>query len=318
MVRRTPSAVLLVAVPLLAICTVGAVRAFLLERWAQAPLGPPQPLAVELIEPRGTALARPTRGMSVGRDGFGTVLSAPARRLVPSPTTVLAGGPTLTAEPVVAGQAAKFVRLFARLVPAPPSNDLVVSLLQEPPPRFGTIILRDGCLKLAEPGEPHALFPFGTKLYIDGEGYLTVGVIMNGTATNPRVGEAAWWQGGTQPLVEAGAVARIRAKCGPGAAKPVGLVQSVSASQAAADGYAARDLASMYGLAWPTALAKIRRCRLRLARNSGIDPLRMIGSPCGSTPPSPVDDPRSCPSGTSLSGGLCRTPSGHVRPIPEF
>jgi hypothetical protein len=210
------------------------------------------------------------------------------------------------------------VRLLARLAPMPPSDQLVVTTAEEPAPYFGTIFLRDGCLRLAEPGEPHVILPAGTKLYIDDEGFLTAGVIANGTATNPRLGEPAWWSGGDRLRVEAAAVERIVAKCGPGAARLIGLAQSVAASQAAADGAAARNLVSMYDLPWTTALTRARACRTRLARNSGIDPAKMLQNPCGSTPPSPVADPSLCPVGTSFIGSLCRTPTGHIRPIPAL
>lgn len=186
------------------------------------------------------------------------------------------------------------------------------------PHRFGTIILRDGCLKLAEPGEPHAILLSGTKLYVDDAGFLTVGVISNGVAISPRVGEPAWWPGETPQQISAAAAARIRAKCGPGTIKIIGFAQSVAASQAAADEIAARNLVNTYGLPWGTALAKTRACRARLTSNNQIKPSKMIESPCGTTPPSPVADPRSCPAGTSLTGGLCRTPAGYIRPVPAL
>jgi len=318
MLSRVQFVMMLVVVALLATSAGLAVLSMLPRKWFEAPPEPPRPLAVELIEPAATTLTRPTRGMTIGSDGFGTVLSAPERRLDPSPSPLPAGEPTLAAEPPVAAKVAGFVRLLARLAPVPPSNQLVNFSLEEPAPHFGTIILRDGCLKLAEPGEPHAILPAGAKLYIDDEGFLTAGLIANGTATNPRLGEPAWWTGGTRLRVDPAAVARVRSKCGPGAARIIGPGQSVAAGQGAADGAAARNLVNMYGLPWRTALTRVRDCRGRLAQNSGIDPLKMIENPCGSTPPSPVADPRSCPAGTSLRGGLCRTPSGHVRPIPAL
>ncbi len=318
MLPRVQFIMLLVAVAVLVIAAALAVLSMLPQKWLEAPPERPTPLAVELIEPGRTGLARPTRGMVVGRGGFGTILSAPGRQLVPSSQQPAAGEPTLAAEPPVAAQVAALVRLLARLATVPASKKLIISTLEEPPRHFGTITLRDGCLKLAEAGEPHAILPQGTKLYIDDDGYLTAGVIANGTATNPRLGEPSWWTGGTRLRVDTTAVARIRAKCGPGAARLIGPAQSVAASQAAADGAAARNLVNMYGVPWTTALAQVRNCRKKLAQNSGIDPLKMIENLCGSTPPSPVADPRSCPSGTSFSGGLCRTPAGHIRPIPAL
>ncbi len=307
-----------VVVALLAGSAILALLSLLPRQWLEAPPEPPKPLAVELIEPGRTGLARPTRGMSIGRGGFGTILSAPGRLLIPSLSPPAFGEPTLADEPPVAEEVAGLVRLLARLAPMPPSDRLVNFNAEEPSPQFGTIILRDGCLKLAGPGEPHAVLPAGTKLHLDDDGYLTAGIIANGAATNPRLGEPAWWPGEIRLPADATAVARIQAKCGPGAVRIVGLAQSVSASQAAADGAAARNLVDMYGLPWAAALSRVRTCRTRLAQDSGIGPLKMIDNRCGSTPPSPVADPRSCPAGTSLTGGLCRTPTGHIRPVPAL
>jgi hypothetical protein len=308
----------IVPVALLLVAGTLAIVSILPRSWFETPPEPPRPLAVELFEPVSVPLARPTRGMSIGRGGFGTILSAPARRLVPSPSHPILGEPALATEPPVAAQVGGLARLLARLAPMPPSNQLIVTTSEEPAPRFGTIILRDGCLRLAEPGEPLAILPAGTKLYIDAEGFLTAGVIANGAATNPRLGEPAWWPGEDRRQVDSTAVERIRSKCGPGAARLIGPAQSLAASQAAADGAAARNLVSMYGLPWTTALTQVRTCRERLAQNSGIDPLKMIHNPCGSTPPSPVADAGSCPAGTSFAGGLCRTSAGHIRPVPAL
>jgi hypothetical protein len=208
--------------------------------------------------------------------------------------------------------------LLARLAPVPPDDRLVTINLDEPSRRFGTLILRDGCLKLAEPGEPHAVLPAGANVYIDEAGFLTAGVSADHMETNPRIGEPAWWSEETPRHIDDAALAQLRAICGPGNATVVGMAQSVSVSQAAADGLAARNVVTMYGLPWIDALTQVRGCRARLAQSSGIDPARMIENPCGSTPPSPVADPRSCPPGTNLSGGLCRTPSGHIRPVPSI
>jgi hypothetical protein len=255
--------------------------------------------------------------MSIEPGGFGTILSAPGRPLIPSSALPRMGEPSLTGEPAVAAQVEGLVRLLARLSPVAPSDELIVGMPEEPPQYFARIILRNGCLRLDEPGEPHAVLPPGTSLYVDTEGFLSVGVA-NGAETNPRVGELAWWPGGTRIELDANAVAQLRVKCGPGAVQLVGLAQSVSASQAAADGAAARNLVGRYGLPWKTALEKARTCRVRLAQNSQIDPRQMIENACGNTPPSPVADPQTCPAGTSLTGGLCRTPAGHIRPIPQL
>lgn len=317
MVSRAHSVMIPLVVSLLAIAAALALFSMLPRKWFNAPPEPLKPLPVELIEPEGIAPAQPTRGMMVGSDGFGTILSAPGRRSGPSPSQA-AHPPRLRVEPPVAARVARLIRLLARLSPVPPSNQLIVVSFEEPPPYFSTIILRGGCLKLAEPGEPHAILPSGARLYVDDEGFLTAGVFANGTASNPRLGELAWWSRGKRTPVDAASIAQIRAKCGPGAIRLIGPAQSVSASKGAADEIAARNLMNRYGLPWATALAKTRACRDRLATNSGIDPAKMIYNPCGSTPPFPVANPGSCPAGTNFAGGLCRTADGHIRPVPAF
>lgn len=258
--------------------------------------------------------------MSVGRGGFGTIPSAPASQPVVPEQQSAAQEPMLTAEPPVPPQVAGLVRLLARLTPEPLSQEPILTTLEMPPRHFGTIVLRNGCLRLARAGEPHVVLPSFTKLYVDDYGFLKISTPASSAEMNPRVGEPAWWDGDGRRPLDAGALARIRAKCGRGPMTLVGHAQSVAASQAAADGAAARNLVNTYGLPWTSALAAARACRMRLAQNSGsaIDALKMVETPCGSTPPSPVVDPRSCPPGTSLTGAVCRTPAGHIRPIPTF
>ena len=310
----------LVPVTLLAIAAALVVLAMLPERWWRAPPEPPRPLGMELIAVDRTGRAKPTSGMSVGRDGFGTILTAPARQLAPARKEPAAQEPMLTAAPPVPAEVAGLVRVLARLTPELPSDELVMRTLDVPPRGFGTIVLRDGCLRLAGPGEPHVVLPSFAKLYVDKEGFLSIGTPASGSEMNPRVGEPAWWEGDSRWPLDATMVARIRAVCGPGPAKQIGFAQSVAASQAAADGAAARNIVNRYGLPWTDAIAAARSCRKRLVENSssGMDPLKMIENLCGSTPPSPVSDPRSCQSGTIFGGGLCRTPAGYIRPIPNF
>ena len=82
---------------------------------ADAPMSMPRsPLAIELIEPGRKAHARPIRGVTIGPGGLGTILSAPERRLFPSPLAV-APKSKLPAEPPVGAQVAGLAHLFARL-----------------------------------------------------------------------------------------------------------------------------------------------------------------------------------------------------------
>lgn len=315
MTRRVPFVMLLVAAALLAIGVVSTLR-FMFPPHRRNGLPDQQtPVAVELIEPGRASHSRPTRGMLIGHEGFGTILSAPERRLLRSARRQPAVASNAAVLPPVAARLAGLVRLVARVAPGS-SYDRQALRILEISRRFGTIILRDGCLRLAESGEPHVILPEGSKLYVDTNGFLTVGATANDMDTDARLGEPAWWEEQTRSRVGPGAIASIRARCGPGGAILIGSAQSVSATRDAGDEAAARIVVDRYGLDPATALAKVRHCRARLARSSGIDPRTMIDNPCGSTPPSPVGDPSKCPAGTSLRGGLCRTSAGHIRPIP--
>ena len=44
----------------------------------------------------------------------------------------------------------------------------------------------------------------------------------------------------------------------------------------------------------------------------------ITGAMVADSPPPPVMDASECPPGSSLSSGLCRTPEGHLRPLPEW
>lgn len=275
-----------------------------------------EPLQLELVEPAATQSSAKAQGMSVDGDGFGTVLDAPARRYEPSPdpprSEPKSGGPA------VAPEVAERIKLFARSIPPPATGELVLTTLEAHPPQFATVILRDGCLRLKQPGEPHAVFAPGTRLYIDDAGYLTIGNPANDPALDARVGELLWWGGGVTRVANEDTASQLRERCGPGAVKLLGFTSSAAASQAEGDGLAAANFDQMYGVGWKAALAYVRQCRERMQRSLGSSARPMVFNICGSTPPSPVANPAACPAGTSLSGGLCRTADGHVRPVPGF
>lgn len=319
--RRDRGAILL-ALALIAITVALVALAALPRDWFQPPVKAPRPPPVEFIAPDGATAPTPTKAMSVGPEGFGTILSAPPREL--QPTAELIGpSPQLFASnaPAIAPALGGLLRLVARIAPVPPSDQLVNFNPEAPGRDVARIILRDGCLRVAAPGEPHLILPAGTRLYVDEQGFLSLGIVSNSRA-NPRVGELAWWEGFPQPPVSPAVAARIRAQCGPGRVRFLTLAQSVSATQALSDAAAAKTFADRYGAPWRDALRSIQRCRAQMTKNlpsspSGEPPL-LIENMCGSTPPSPVADPRSCPPGTSFSGGLCRTPEGYVRPVPAL
>lgn len=290
--------------------------------WFEPPAKPRQPPAVEFIAPDGATAPAPIKGMSAGPEGFGTILSAPPRKLEPT-AELIEPGPQLFASnaPAIAPALGGLLRLVARIAPVPPSDQLVNFNPEAPGRDVGRIILRDGCLRLAAAGEPHVILPAGTRLYVDDQGYLSLGILSDSRA-NPRVGELVSWEAYPQPPLSLAAAARVRTQCGPGPVRFLTIALSVSASQALSDAFAAKNFADRYGVPWVDALRSVQRCRDRMAKNlpplpSGEPPL-LIENMCGSTPPSPVADPASCPPGTSLSGGLCRTPDGYVRPVPAL
>lgn len=320
--RRHERGGILLALALMGVILVLLALAALPGRWFEPEPKPHQPPSIEFVIPPGATAPIPTKGMSVGLEGFGTILSAPPRRLEPAPGLV-GPGPQLFAgnAPAVAPELGRLLRLVTRVAPMTPSEELVVFDAEEAGRDVARIILRDGCLRLSAAGEPHLILPAGTRLYADEEGYLTLGMISNSRA-NPRIGELAWWESYPPPLLSAATATRIRTQCGPGPVRVLPLAQSVSATQALSDASAARNFADRYGVPWADALRSVRRCREQMQKNlpplpSGEPPL-LIENMCGSTPPPPVAHPASCPPGTSLGGGLCRTPEGHVRPVPPL
>ena len=257
-------------IPVALLMMAAALYSTLSKEWGRSSPEPPKPLSVDMVEAEPTGKARPTSGMRIGRDGFGTILSAPARHVTVPEKPPAAEAAMQTAEPPVPSQVAGLVRIVARLTPEPPAKEPTLTL-EMPPRHFATILLRHGCLKLTEPGKPgeaHVVLPPLSKLYVGDDGFLVIGTPASGDE-NPRVGEPAWWEGDSRRPLEAGAVARIRAKCGSGPVRLVGHAYSVAASRAAADGAAARKIVSTYGLPWhprlrpfaPAACGSLRMAR---------------------------------------------------------
>lgn len=313
--RRSPP--LLLAVALLGVGVLLFALSLLPASWwsSSRPTNHADPLKAELFVPDGapdSTLPRDARREPSGYLTIDSVPSTPAKP-VPHPAPAQSIG-RLPGDPVPEALSGG-IRLFARLQSAPVSNKLVVSDLMPPPQNTGRVILRDGCFHLDEPGEPHVVFTVGARLFLDKDGYLAVGQSAD-SELRTRIGETMHWEGKPRPLGDAAMLARIHDRCGSGAVQVVGLLQSLSIAQAFEDGQSATRLAAMYGLSWKDALARIRACRERLSEGAGGARMLMVGTPCGMTPPPPVSNPNSCPRGTKLSGGLCRTPEGAIRPIP--
>jgi hypothetical protein len=280
--------------------------------------GSEAPPRAEVLVPNKSPLAGLPKGAHREPDGYLTILAAARTPAQPQPHPSLAPAAGGSPQPVIPRKLAGGIRLFARLRPEAARPGLVTSDLMPPPQQVSKVVLRDGCFRLAEPGEPHAVFTLGTRLFVDAQGYLAFTAFAPGSPMRARVGEEVWWEGERRELRDRQALAQIRARCGPGRTQIVGLAQSVSVGQILADGMAATRVSAMYGLPWAQALARVRACRDRLSRGPDRVNVTMITTPCGTSPPPPVASPETCPPGTALSGGLCRTPEGYVRPIPPF
>jgi hypothetical protein len=199
----------------------------------------------------------------------------------------------------------------------PVTGELLPGNLLPPPRQFARIVLRDGCFRIDEPGDPIAVFDVGTSLWLDDAGYLMFGQGAD-SAIRARVGEPIWWEGERRAISDPATLAELHARCGRGKAELVGLAQSLSLGQALADGESATNIVDMYGIPWARALDKVRECRAKLSKGPGGAAVRMVATPCGTTPPPPVTDPAHCPPGTAIVAGICRTPDGFIRPIPDW
>lgn len=172
------------------------------------------------------------------------------------------------------------------------------------------IVLKDGCFRMPEQDNAHVAFPLGATLFIDRQGYLAFGPDKPGYA---RVGETVTFHG-TIPEArdEKALVAAVHAACGPGKVVKISAPTSAAAEriQRVLDEnvWALRSFKESYGLSDAQARHALEACKVR----SG-------GEICLTTP-APPPDPRgtSCPAGTKLSFGLCRTKEGYIRPIPKW
>ena len=188
-----------------------------------------------------------------------------------------------------------------------------------------TVVLKDGCFRAADRDDALVLFPFGAKLFVDSEGYLAYG---SGEFPGyARVGEAVEFMGSIGEVTIPELVDPIHAACGPGKVIKVEGMQSAAASDAQRTitdrANALRTLQSAYGLDARQAVRALDwlDARGEANRQTTPDGVRLppiTGAMVVDAPPRPVMDPSECPPGSSLRGGLCRTPEGHLRPLPEW
>ena len=187
------------------------------------------------------------------------------------------------------------------------------------------VVLRDGCFRAADRDNALLLFPFGANLFVDSENYLAFG--SEEVPGYARVGETVQFMGSVNEVTEPELVDPILAACGPGRVIKVEGLESAAARdrQDLSDGEinALRSLQSRYGLDEAQArraFAWLERKQKRRVQPDGdgnrLPPITawMVMS----TPPPPVMNPADCPPGSALSLGLCRTPEGYLRPLPEW
>jgi hypothetical protein len=272
---------------------------------------------VNKAEARATAVPL---GARIGADGKLTILSAPGsdgKALPWSSQPSQWGVQPQPLQPVPAKMLAGLRALF-RLVPRPADElDRMMVTTLERRVGSGRLVLVDGCFRLDGRTGPIAILPPGTILGLS-KGYLMAGPPGLPPELSARIGEHVFWEGDTIRNFDAASLARVKQHCGSGDVQLV-RPQSATVQQARNDGHAASNFADRYGVPWRDALQRVRRCRERL-EESLPEPRNgapMVDNMCGSTPPSPVLDPDYCPPGSTLSGGLCRTTEGHIRPVPE-
>ena len=171
------------------------------------------------------------------------------------------------------------------------------------------VVLRDGCFRSPDNGDAHVLFPLGAQLFVDGEGYLAYG---SGEAPGyARVGEELIFMGSIGEVSAPELVRPIHAACGTGKVIKVNAMRSAAAdgvqTQVSTNATSLRQLQEMYGLSQAVALRALEQCKKQVG-----------GGTCLMSPPGPVMRKEDCPAGTTLSSGLCRTPQGHIRPLPKW
>ena len=173
---------------------------------------------------------------------------------------------------------------------------------------YAKVVLRDGCFRSPDNGDAHVLFPLGAQLFIDRGNYLAFGAAeLPGYA---RVGEEIVFMGSIGEVTAPELVGPIHAACGAGKVIKVNAMKSAAAERAqdqvSTNVNAFRQLKEMYGLTDTQASRAFEKCKQQAGFGT-----------CLLTPPRPMREGE-CPAGSTVSGGLCRTPEGYIRPIPQW
>lgn len=306
---------------LLAAAMLGAL-ALLPRGWLEPAPRPPQLVTVQaFVTPAGLRAAATPRGARIEPDGTLTILAAPGSKGRAEPWSAQPWQWSVGPQPVtrIPPTVLAGIRALFRQVPQrPPSRpDRLIVTTLERNVSTGRLTLVRGCFRLNGPGGPLAVFPPDARLGLV-DGYLMVGPPGLPPGLSARVGEHLFWEGRAAANFDEPSRRRIAAACGPGPARTV-VPASATVQQALGDGFAASDFSRRYGIAWDEALDRVRQCRERAEQGlPGLRGAPLVDNPCGSAPPPPVMDQADCPPGTKLGAGLCRTPDGHVRPIPPI
>ncbi|MXP15710.1 hypothetical protein GRI44_13220 [Altererythrobacter confluentis] len=187
------------------------------------------------------------------------------------------------------------------------------------------LVLKNGCFRAADTDDALVLFPFGARLFVDSDNYLAFG-----SGQSPgyaRVGETVIFMGSINEVTVPELVEPIYAVCGPGKVIKIEGLASADASdrqQAVTDNAnALRRLQSEYGLGEAQARRAMawldrRQMANRQVTEDGIALPPITAAMTIDIPPRPVIDASECPTGSRLVSGLCRTPEGYLRPLPEW
>ena len=222
-----------------------------------------------------------------------------------------------TQDQAVPDEVAPYLRIF-------PQHDRPAGALHAINSRV-TVVLKDGCFRAADRDDALVLFPFGAKLFVDSANYLAFG-----SGERPgyaRVGEAVEFMGSVNEVTTPELVDPIHAACGPGKVIKVEGMESAAAGDAQRKvtdrANAIRSLGDRYGLDARQAGRALDWLDARGEANRQTSPEGIALPPITGTmmvemPPRPVMDPSECPPGSSLNAGLCRTPEGHLRPLPDW
>ena len=195
---------------------------------------------------------------------------------------------------------APLIRIF-------PRSDRPINMLPSVQ-RSAKVVLKDGCFRSPDNDNALVLFPLGASLFTDRAGYLAYG--KEEAPGHARVGEEIVFPGTIVEVTAPELVEPIHRACGAGKVIAVNGMRSAAADRAQdivrTNFDALRDFRQMYGLTEAQAQKALEGCK----RSN-----RVV---CILAPPPPVMPGQSCPAGSKLGGGVCRTPEGHIRPIPNW